>query len=32
MCVSKFVIPSGARDLTGNREFARSFAFAQDDN
>ena len=32
MCVNKLVIPSGARDLTCNRGFARSFAFAQDDN
>ena len=32
MCVSNLVIPSGARDLTCNRGFARSFAFAQDDN
>jgi len=32
MCVSNLVIPGGARDLTYNRGFARSFAFAQDDN
>ncbi len=32
ICVSKLVIPSGARDLTSYRGFARSFAFAQDDN
>src|SRR5206468_9862444 len=31
-CVSKLVIPSEARHLTCHRRFARSFAFAQDDN
>jgi hypothetical protein len=32
MCVSNLAIPNGGRELTINREFARSFGFAQDDN
>ena len=32
ICVTQFVISREARNLTSNRRFARSFAFAQDDN
>ncbi len=31
-CIRKLIIPSEASDVDCNREFARSFAFAQDDN